>query len=166
MWSRGQAWAIYGYTMAYRYTRDIRFLNHAQKVADIYLKRLEETSDDHVPLWDMDAPAPAPKDASAAAIVASAMLELCQYEVCGEREEIECSSAQSDGSVMKKSVNSKYYQAAISMISDLSTERYQSRNNNVAFLLHSTGHHPAGSEIDASIVYADYYYIEALLRLK
>ena len=166
MWSRGQAWAIYGYTMAYRYTRDIRFLNHAQKVADIYLKRLEETSDDHVPLWDMDAPAPAPKDASAAAIVASAMLELCQYEVCGEREEIECSSAQSDGSGMKKSVNSKYYQAAISMISDLSTERYQSRNNNVAFLLHSTGHHPAGSEIDASIVYADYYYIEALLRLK
>ena len=52
------------------------------------------------------------------------------------------------------------------MLRDLSTDRYQSRNKNCAFLLHSTGHHPAGSEIDASIIYADYYYIEALLRLK
>ena len=52
------------------------------------------------------------------------------------------------------------------MLSDLSTSRYQSGDRNVSFLLHSTGHHPAGSEIDASIIYADYYYLEALLRLK
>ena len=145
MWSRGQSWAIYGYTMVYRFTKDKRFLDFAQKVTDIYLKRLKETSDDWVPLWDMDAPASAPKDASAACVVASALLELCQY--------------------VDKEKGNTYREAAISMLRDLSTERYQSRSNNVAFLMHSTGHHPAGSEIDASIVYADYYYLEALLRL-
>ena len=155
MWSRGQSWAIYGYTMVYRYTRDQRFLDFAQKVTDIYLKRLQETSDDWVPLWDMDAPTPAPKDASAACVVASALLELCQYVSDGETK-----------MVNGKSVNGKYYDAAIAMLRDLSTDRYQSRDKNVAFLLHSTGHHPAGSEIDASIIYADYYYLEALLRLK
>ena len=56
MWSRGQSWAIYGYTMVYRFTREKRFLDFAQKVANIYLKRLKETSDDAIPLWDMDAP--------------------------------------------------------------------------------------------------------------
>jgi unsaturated chondroitin disaccharide hydrolase len=155
MWSRGQSWAIYGYTMVYRYTRDQRFLDFAQKVTDIYLKRLKETSDDWVPFWDMDDPEIVNcksvncksvncklKDVSAACVVASALLELDQY-------------APSKG----------YREAAINMLRDLSTDRYQSRDKNVSFLLHSTGHHPAGSEIDASIVYADYYYIEALMRL-
>ena len=143
MWSRGQSWAVYGYTMVYRFTREKRFLDFACKVADIYLKRLRETSDDGVPLWDMDDPRGlgAPKDASAACVVASALLEL-------------------DGYVPSRG----YRAAALSMLADLSTERYQSRSRNAAFLLHSTGHHPAGSEIDAGIVYADYYYIEALLR--
>ena len=59
-----------------------------------------------------------------------------------------------------------YREAAVSMLTDLSTAKYQSRDQNVAFLMHSTGHHPAGSEINASIIYADYYYLEALLRLK
>ena len=59
-----------------------------------------------------------------------------------------------------------YRAAAESMLRDLASDFYQSRERNVAFLMHSTGHHPAGSEIDASIIYADYYYIEALLRLK
>jgi len=145
MWSRGQAWAIYGYTMVYRYTKDKRFLDHAQKVTDIYLKRLKETSDDWVPLWDMSAPAQASKDASATCIVASALLELCQY--------------------VDKEKGKTYREAAISILRDLSTDRYQSRSRNVAFLMHSTGHHPAGSEIDTSIIYADYYYLEALLRL-
>ena len=148
MWARGQSWAIYGYTMVYRFTKDPRFLDFAQKVTDIYLKRLHETSDDWVPLWDMDDPRgqDAPKDASAACVVASALLELQQY--AGEEK------AQS------------YRQAAEHILYDLSTDRYQSRDKNVAFLLHSTGHHPAGSEIDASIIYADYYYIEALLRYR
>ena len=157
MWSRGQSWAIYGYTMVYRYTRDQRFLDFAQKVTDIYLKRLKETSDDWIPYWDMDDPRimengkltmdneATPKDASAACVVASALLELCQY-VGSEKA-------------------TTYREAAINMLRDLSTDRYQSRDKNVSFLLHSTGHHPAGSEIDASIIYADYYYLEALGRL-
>lgn len=148
MWSRGQAWAIYGYTMVYRYTHEERFLRQAQKAVDIYLRRLAETSDDMVPIWDMDAPRKqkAPKDASAACVVASALLELCHY-VDEER-------------------GMSYRQTALAMLRDLSTDRYQSRDRNVSFLLHSTGHHPAGSEIDASIIYADYYYLEALLRAK
>ena len=155
MWSRGQAWAVYGYTMVYRFTHDSRFLAFAQKVADIYLKRLKETSDDGVPYWDMDIPeakdkklgkeqrADNLKDASAACVVASALLELDQY-----------------------APSKDYRTEAERMIADLSTSRYQSRDRNVSFLLHSTGHHPAGTELDASIIYADYYYLEALSRLK
>ena len=149
MWARGQSWAIYGYTMVYRWTRDPLFLQFAQKVTDIYLKRLRETSDDMVPLWDMDDPRGvqgAPKDASAACVVASALLELSTC-LDGWRSQ-------------------QYRDAAERMLADLSTPRYLSGDKNVSFLLHSTGHHPAGSEIDASIIYADYYYIEALLRLR
>lgn len=146
MWTRGQSWAIYGYTMVYRYTHDRVFLDFAQKVTDIYLRRLHETSDDWVPRWDMDDPRPyAPKDASAACVVASALIDLAKY-VGGWRGQY-------------------YRECAENMLADLSSSRYQSDESNVAFLLHSTGHHPAGSEIDASIVYADYYYIEALEKL-
>ena len=146
MCARGQSWAIYGYTMVYRYTRDRVFLDFAQKVTDIYLRRLHETSDDWVPRWDMDDPRPyAPKDASAACVVASALIDLAKY-VGGWRGQY-------------------YRECAENMLADLSSSRYQSDESNVAFLLHSTGHHPAGSEIDASIVYADYYYIEALEKL-
>lgn len=148
LWARGQSWAIYGYTMVYRFTKEQRFLDFAQKVTDLYLKRLQETSDDWVPLWDMDDPRgqQAPKDASAACVVASALLELQQYVDADK---------------------GKYYrEIAKNILRDLSSSKYQSRDKNVAFLMHSTGHHPAGSEIDASIIYADYYYIEALLRQK
>ena len=146
MWARGQSWAIYGYTMVYRESRDPRFLAFAQKVTDIYLKRLPERSDDWVPLWDFDDPSPsAPKDASAACVVASALLELSGY-VSPEK-------------------GTQYREAAEQMLSSLG-KNYQSGDRCVSFLLHSTGHHPAGSEIDASIVYADYYYYEALLRLR
>ena len=150
MWARGQSWAIYGYTMVYRYTHNKVFLDFAQKVTDIYIKRLKETSDDLVPLWDMDDPrgvkGGAPKDASAACVVADALLELQQY-VGGEKGE-------------------EYKQFVLQSLAQLSTDRYQSGKKNVAFLMHSTGHHPAGSEIDASIIYADYYYLEALMRAK
>ena len=150
MWARGQSWAIYGYTMVYRYTHNKVFLDFAQKVTDIYIKRLKETSDDLVPLWDMDDPrgvkGGAPKDASAACVVADALLELQQY-VGGEKGE-------------------EYKLFALQSLAQLSTDRYQSGKKNVAFLMHSTGHHPAGSEIDASIIYADYYYLEALMRAK
>lgn len=150
MWARGQSWAIYGYTMVYRYTHNRVFLDFAQKVTDIYIKRLKETSDDLVPLWDMDDPrgvkGGAPKDASAACVVADALLELQQY-VGDEKGE-------------------EYKLFALQSLAQLSTDRYQSGKKNVAFLMHSTGHHPAGSEIDASIIYADYYYLEALMRAK
>lgn len=144
MWARGQAWAIYGYTVVYRETHDPKFLSFAQKVTDIYLKRLAETSDDFVPAWDFDAPGTdVPKDASAACIVASALIELSEY-VSNEKR-------------------LHYRECARKMLASLSAN-YQSGDRAVSFLLHSTGHHPAGSEIDAAIIYADYYYYEALLR--
>lgn len=145
MWARGQAWAIYGYTVVYRETRDKRFLDFAQKVTDVYLSRLPE---DYVPYWDFDDPSipNAPRDASAACVVASALLELSSYVTDDKAEE--------------------YKNAAVKMLESLSSDAYQSRDAKPSFLLHSVGHKPAGSEIDASIIYADYYYIEALLRLK
>lgn len=146
MWARGQSWAIYGFTMCYRETKKPEFLDFAQKVADVYLKRLPS---DHIPYWDFDDPAipNAPRDASAAAVTASALLELA-------------------GFVRDQAKATNYRNQATTMLAELSSDKYQSRDVNNAFLLHSTGHHPAGSEIDASIIYADYYYLEALLRLK
>ena len=145
MWARGQAWAIYGFTVMYRETKEPRYLNFVQKVTDVYLQRLPE---DYVPYWDFDAPdiPSAPRDASAAAVVASALLELSAYVSADKGVE--------------------YRDAAVKMLESLSSDRYQSRGRKPSFLLHSTGHWPAGSEIDASIIYADYYYMEALLRLK
>ena len=144
MWARGQAWAIYGFTVVYRETKDPKFLDFAQKVTDVYLDRLPE---DKVPYWDFDDPRipEAPRDASAACVVASALLELGDY-VGGEKGD-------------------SYKTQAQEMLASVSSDRYQSREKNNSFLLHSTGHHPAGSEIDYSIIYADYYYIEALNRL-
>ncbi|MDO4165415.1 MAG: glycoside hydrolase family 88 protein [Bacteroides sp.] len=146
MWARGQAWAIYGYTMMYRETKADRYLDFAQKVADVYLNRLPA---DYVPYWDFEAPGipNAPRDASAAAVVASALLELSTY-------------------LPAKKGGTKYKEAAIRMLISLSSDTYQSRNSKPSFLMHSTGHWPGKSEIDASIIYADYYYIEALMRLK
>lgn len=145
MWARGQGWAIYGFTMCYRETGRGDFLKTAQKAAEIYLKRLPK---DKVPYWDFDDPdiPNTTRDASAAALVASALLELSQYV---DKEKAEY-----------------YISEATAMLVSLSSEQYQSRNQNYAFLLHSTGHRPNGYEIDASIIYADYYYIEALMRLK
>jgi len=145
LWARGQSWAIYGYTMVYRETRDPRFLDFAQKVTDVYLDRLPE---DYVPYWDFDDPRipDAPRDASAAAVVASALLELQGY--------------------VQPKQSKKYLAAAEKMLASLGSDAYRSGDRRPAFLDHSVGHHPAGSEIDAAIIYADYYYIEALLRKK
>ena len=145
MWARGQAWAIYGFTMCYRETGEPSFLEVAQKAADIYLKRLPE---DYIPYWDFDVPnlLNEPRDASAAAVVASGLLELSSY-------------------VKDKAKVDTYFNSAVKMIEALSSPAYRSGQNNNAFLLHSTGHKPSGTEIDASIIYADYYYVEALIRL-
>ena len=145
MWARGQAWAIYGYTVVYRETKDPKYLDFAQKVTDVYLDRLPE---DKVPYWDFDDPSipNAPRDASAGAVVASALLELSTY--------------------LPNGTGKRYKDVAIEMLTSLSSDSYQSGESKPSFLLHSVGHWPNHSEIDASIIYADYYYIEALLRLK
>ncbi|HYF69285.1 MAG TPA: glycoside hydrolase family 88 protein [Ohtaekwangia sp.] len=144
MWARGQAWAIYGFTMVYRETKDKKFLEFAEKITDVYLNRLPE---DLVPYWDFDAPKipNEPRDAAAAAITASALLELSDY--------------------VSKDKGTEYRHKAKAMIETLSGEAYRSNDKNPAFLLHVTGHKPDNSEVDASIIYADYYYIEALIRL-
>ncbi len=145
MWARGQAWAIYGYTVVYRETKEPRFLDFVQKVADVYLEHLP---DDYAPYWDFNDPAIpyAPRDASAACVVASALLELSGY-VSPEKGQ-------------------EYKKAAVCMLESLSSDKYRSGKSKPAFLLHSTGNYPSHSEIDAAIIYADYYYIEALMRLK
>lgn len=145
-WARGQAWGIYGFTVVYRETLDKKFLRFIEKITDVYLSRLPA---DYVPYWDFDDPdiPDAERDASSAAIVASALIELAQLE---------------DNDALAK----KYIKAAEKMLHSLSSASYQSRKHNSAFLLHSTGNMPAGYEIDASINYADYYYIEALTRYR
>jgi unsaturated chondroitin disaccharide hydrolase len=146
MWARGQAWAIYGFTMTYRETKDPKFLDFAHKLTRVYLDKL--ATEDLIPYWDFNAPniPNEPRDASAAAIVSSALIELSSY-------------------TKDKNLKNEYLSKSKKMIVELS-EHYQSHEVNSAFLLHSTGHKPAGSEIDCSINYADYYYLEALLRLQ
>lgn len=146
MWSRGQAWAIYGFTMVYRETRNPEYLDFVQKIADVYIERLPE---DMVPYWDFDDPEipKAPRDASAAAITASALIELSTF--FNDSIKVE-----------------KYRGAALKMLESLSSKEYRSGNGKPSFLLHSTGHKPKGSEVDASIIYADYYYFEALLKYR
>jgi len=145
MWARGQAWAIYGYTMVYRETKDPKFLAFAHKIARPYLDRLPV---DLIPYWDFNAPGipNEPRDASAAAIAASALIELSSFTKDPVQKE-------------------EYLTKAAKMLNEL-TAHYQSGNANSAFLLHSTGHKPANSEIDCSINYADYYYLEGLKRLR
>jgi unsaturated chondroitin disaccharide hydrolase len=132
--------------MCFRETGQPEFLETAQKLADVFIKRLPE---DGIPYWDFDCPdiPNTTKDASAAAVAASGMLEL-------------------SGLVKDESAKEKYKNAAIALLAKLSTPEYLSGDTNQAFLMHSTGHRPNGTEIDASIIYADYYYLEALLRLK
>lgn len=146
MWARGQSWAIYGYTLCYRETKDPAFLDFARKVAGVYLKNLPA---DLVPYWDFNDPAipDAPRDASAAAVTASALLELSTF-------------------VKDKAEALHYRRAAERMLEVLSSPAYRSGAASSAFLLHSTGHKPNGSEVDTPIIYADYYYMEALLRLQ
>ena len=146
IWARGQSWAIYGFTMCFKETKKPEFLDFAQKVTDVYLKNLPA---DLIPYWDFNAPniPNAPRDASAAAVTASALLDLSTF-------------------VKDPAKKTLYFEKAKAMLAELSTPRYQSGDTNSAILLHSTGHHPNGTEIDASINYADYYYVEALMKLK
>ncbi len=147
MWARGQSWGIYGFTMCYRFTKNPQFLDFAQKVADVYLKNLPDES--LIPYWDFNTPEipNTTRDASAAAVTASALLELSLYVKDAEKKKL-------------------YFKKAKKMLESLASSTYKSGTTNGAFLLHSTGNRPIKGEVDASIIYADYYYIEALLRYK
>ncbi|WP_282123132.1 glycoside hydrolase family 88 protein [Algibacter mikhailovii] len=146
MWARGQTWGIYGFALAYRETGKHEFIETSMRLADHFLKRMPE---DGIPFWDFDDPEipNAPKDASAAAIAACGMLELADL-------------------IKDKELKEKYVDAAYDFVKILSSDEYFSGDVNQALLLHSTGHYPMNSEIDVPIIYADYYYMEALLRLK
>lgn len=156
-WSRGQAWAVYGYTMMYRETRDERYLQAACRSADYFLARLPA---DMVPLWDFQACQPgyqpgqrsyareycAPlRDVSAAAVVCSALFELHTY-----------------------APRRGYGRRAVRMLRSLASDKYRARvgENGGFLLMHSVGSLPHHTEIDRPLVYADYYFLEALKRYR
>ncbi|MCB0717936.1 MAG: glycoside hydrolase family 88 protein [Bacteroidetes bacterium] len=147
-WARGQAWGLYGFTETYRNTDDRRYLDQAITIADFLLDN-PALPDDGVPYWDFDAPGipDALRDASAGAIMASALLELQDY--------VDANRA------------SRYRSSAEKILRTLSGPEYLAEvGTNGNFLLkHSVGSVPANSEVDVPLTYADYYFIEALLRL-
>lgn len=146
-WARGQAWGLYGYAMCYRETRDPAFLEQSRHIAD-YIFKHPNLPADHVPFWDFNAPAipSEPRDVSAAAVIASGLYELSTF-VADKRE--------------AKDLRSK----ADGMLETLATRYASPVGQNKGFLLlHSTGSKPMQSEVDVPLVYADYYYLEALLR--
>lgn len=145
-WSRGQGWALYGYTMCYRYTHDLRYLEQAKNIAK-FLFSLKNMPEDGIFFWDMKDPSipDVPRDASAAALVASAFYELQAY--------------------VGAELGKQYIAYADKIVNSL-IDHYQAPvgSNQGFLLLHSTGNKPANSEIDVPINYADYFYMEALRR--
>ncbi len=148
-WARGQAWGLYGFTTMYRETKNKKYLDQAQKIAEFILKHKSMPAD-KIPYWDFNAPniPNALRDASAAAITSSALFELCRYVDAA------------DGKF--------YFKEAEAMLKSLSSPQYQSAAGaNGGFIIqHCVGHLPAGTEVDVSLSYGDYYFIEALKRYK
>lgn len=146
VWARGQAWAIYGYTMAYRYTKDKKYLDQAEATTNFYLDH-KNLPKDGIPYWDFEDPAipNAPRDVSAATVISSAMVELYQH-----------------------TKNEKYLNYSKKVISTLKSSEYILEPTiDAPFILkHSTGNWPKNDEIDEPIVYGDYYFLETLLRLE
>jgi unsaturated chondroitin disaccharide hydrolase len=151
-WARGQAWGLYGFVTMYRYTKDLKYLNHANHIAQFILNN-SNWPKDHVPYWDFNHPdiPNTYKDASAAAIISSALFELCRYN--------------------NEKLKEQYFEEAKAILISLSSENYRANvgTNNNFILMHCVGNLPSGEEkgeIDSPINYADYYYLEALLRFK
>lgn len=153
-WARGQAWGLYGFTMMYRETKNPAYLEQAQKIAGFIIDHPRLPAD-KVPYWDFDdaaipdAPgAAAPRDSTAAAIICSALLELRGY--------------------VAPAPAARYTELAEQQLRSLSSPAYLAGagENGGFFLKHATGHKPAGSEVDVPLNYADYYFLEALLRYK
>ncbi|CAH8283934.1 glycosyl hydrolase family 88 [Mariniflexile fucanivorans] len=145
-WARGQGWAIYGYTMAYRYAKDKAYLNQAEATANFFINN-KNLPEDGIPYWDFNDPSipNAPRDVSAATVVASALIELYGY-----------------------TKNESYLNYSKKVLNSLNSTAYilNSEINGPFILNHSTGNWPKNDEIDEPIVYADYYYLEATLRMK
>ena len=145
-WARGQSWAIYGYTLAYRYTKNSRYLDRAISTAEYFLNH-KNLPNDGIPYWDFDDPAipNAPRDVSAGTIVASAMIEIYEH-----------------------TQDKKYLDYSKKVIASLKSKDYILASDFEApFILdHSTGNWPKNDEIDEPIVYGDYYFLETLIRLK
>lgn len=144
-WARGQAWGLYGYTMCYRETKRPEFLAQAKHIAKFIFAN-KNMPQDLIPYWDYDAPniPNESRDASAAAVTACALYELCMYD---------------------KTQNSQYKEWADVIISNLTKDYRATLNSDRGFLLlHSTGAASYNSEVDVPINYADYYFLEALLK--
>jgi rhamnogalacturonyl hydrolase YesR len=145
-WARGQAWGLYGFTVMYRETKDKKYLDEANHIADFILNNPNLPAD-KIPYWDFDAAniPNALRDASAAAIIASALLELSQYN---------------------KVKSQNYIKVASTIIHNLSSPQYKAVvGTNGGFVLkHSVGSLPGHSEVDVPLTYADYYFFEAMKR--
>lgn len=145
-WARGQGWAIYGYTMAYRYTQDKKYLDRAEATANFFINH-ENLPKDGIPYWDFNDPSipNAPKDVSAGALVSSALVELFGY-----------------------TKNEDYLNYSKKVVNSLNSKNYLLNENIEApFILdQSTGNWPKKDEMDEPIVYGDYYFLETLIRLK
>lgn len=148
-WARGQGWGLYGYTLMYRFTKEPRYLEQARTIAK-FLMNHPRLPADKIPYWDFDAAniPNAPRDSSAGALYASALLELADYVSADEAK--------------------AYVAFAHAQIRSLCSPEYLARpGENGGFLLkHATGNLPSKSEIDVPINYADYYFLEALLRAR
>jgi unsaturated chondroitin disaccharide hydrolase len=148
-WARGQGWALYGYTMMYRFTKDKRYLLQAKNIAKFILNH-PNLPEDKIPYWDFDAPniPNALRDASSGAVIASGLLELGQYATKTEKKQ--------------------YVTVAEKIINSLSSDKYRAKlgENGGFLLMHNVGSIPHNDEVDAPNTYADYYFLEALMRYK
>ncbi len=147
-WARGQAWGLYGYTMAFRESQNVAYLDQAERIADFYTQS-DRMPADKIPYFDFDAPilddVPDHRDVSAGAIATSALLELVRYTA--------------------PEVSERYLAFALSSLRSMSTDYRAPLGTNGHFLLmHAVGNYPINDEVDVAINYADYYYLEALLR--
>jgi unsaturated glucuronylhydrolase len=145
-WARGQAWAVYGYTVCYRYTHDRKYLDQAVKTLNFVMQN-PNLPDNLIPYWDFDAPniPNEPRDASSAACIASALYEMNNYLP-----------------------DNGYTSLADRIIRSLSSPEYRAPlgKNGCFLLMHSVGSIPHNNEIDVPLNYADYYFLEALTRRK
>jgi len=148
-WARGQVWGFYGFVVMYRETKDTKYLEHAKKIAAFLLNH-PNLPVDKIPYWDFNAPniPYALRDASAGAIMASALIELSGYV---------------DAALAKTCLD-----VAETQIRTLSSPEYFTVKGSYGnfILKRGVGHIPGNSEIDVPLTYADYYYIEALKRFQ